>query len=258
MKHKLRRIDSNNGRAYAYQDNDGTVTFLPSVTTVISLKPSTYLDTLEKELGKETLQEIGHKAALRGTAMHNFIENYLMCIKQKGDKDSCLLYTQRKTTDGLLSNMEKKHIDEGRSLFYNMYHEGIFDRIKKIIFTEQFLYSLKYLFAGAADLAYISHDNRIIITDFKSASMEKDGEVIDKYKCQISAYCIAFEEMNNKKVHGGEIWLSHPDGIQIIEISSDEIEEKKIEFLKLCETFHELWDTKPFKELLYKILKLDI
>jgi hypothetical protein len=128
----------------------------------------------------------------------------------------------------------------------------MFDRIKKVIYTEQFLYSTKYLFAGTVDLTYINVDNCIIITDFKSASREREGEVIEKYKCQIAAYTLAFEEMYNKEVFGGEIWLSHPDGLQIIDISKDDLNLKKIEFIKLCETYHSMWDTKPFEELLYK------
>lgn len=249
---KLRRIDSPHGRAYALQKENTEIVFLPSVTTILSLMPSTHLAELEKEIGKDALKEIGEKAALRGTAMHEFIENYLICIKQKGNPDTCLLYTQRKSTDNLLYNMEKDRINEGRSLFYNLYHSDIFNRIKRIIYTEQFLYSVKYLFAGTVDLTYVNTNNHIIITDFKSASRERDGEVLEKYKCQIAAYAIAFEEMYNKPIKGGEIWLSHPDGLQIVDISHEELETKKIEFIKLCEVYHSMWDTEPFKELFYK------
>ena len=77
MKKKLQRIDTNHGRAYALHC-EGEVKFLPSVTTILSLKSSAYLADLEQKIGKEELQEISHKAALRGTAMHSFLENYLI------------------------------------------------------------------------------------------------------------------------------------------------------------------------------------
>lgn len=250
MKKKLQRIDTNHGRAYALHC-EGEVKFLPSVTTILSLKSSAYLADLEQKIGKEELQEISHKAALRGTAMHSFLENYLICMKKKGDKDSCLLYTQRKSTDNLLNEMELERVAAGRSLFYNVYHSGILERIKKVLFTEQFLYSTRHLFAGTTDLGFLDMDNLIVVTDFKSASSPRVRDIIDKFKCQVAAYTIAFEEMYDKKVDRGEIWISHNDGLQIEEVKGQEMEDRKAEFLSLCNTFHSMWDTSPF-ETAYK------
>ena len=139
---KLKRLDTEKGRAYVLEEN-GTISFMPSVTSILSLKSSSYLKDLEEKIGKEELLGISQKAALRGTAMHAFLENYLICIQKKGDRDSCLLYTQRKSTDMLLHEMEKESIAAGRSLFYNVFHSGILEKIKKVVFTEQFLYSKK-------------------------------------------------------------------------------------------------------------------
>lgn len=252
-KKNLQRIDTEFGRAYALFDEDGSVKFLPSVTTVLSLKSSPYLKDLEEKIGKEDLQKIADKAALRGTAMHKFLENYLVCMKHKGDPETCLLYTQRKSTDSLLYEMEKEFVDKGRSLFYNIYHDGILDRINKVIFTEQFLYSETNLFAGTTDFGFHDNQKYIVISDFKSASSPRTSDVIDKYKCQAAAYCIAFEEMYNKPVHRGEVWISHPDGLQIEEVKGDEMEEKKKEFLDLCKAYHSMWDTKPFENFLKNI-----
>lgn len=246
-KNKLKRLDTNRGRAYVLEEN-GKISFLPSVTSILSLKSSQYLVDLEEKIGKEELQEISHRAALRGTAMHSFLENYLICLQKKGDKNSCLLYTQRKSTDLLLNEMEKERVADGRSLFYNIYHSGILDKIKKVIFTEQFLYSKKYLFAGTTDFGFIDTGNLIIIVDFKSASSLRTKEIIDKYKCQVAAYIIAFEELSGKKVGRGEIWISHKDGLQIETFNGEELEEKKKEFLELCETYHSMWDISPFEE----------
>ena len=246
----LQRIDTPSGRAYALMQEGEKPLFLPSVTTVLSLKHSNYLTELKEKIGEKDLQRISEKAAKRGTAMHLFLENYMICMKQKGDSDSCLLYTQRKSTDALLHDMDKERVDIGRSLFYNVYHSGIFDKIKKVIFTEKFLHSEKFLFAGTTDFGFLDTENYIVITDFKSASSPRDEETIDKYKCQVAAYAIAFEEMFQKPVQRGEVWISHPDGMQCIEVAGEEMEEKKKEFVELCVAYHSMWDTKPFEDFL--------
>lgn len=244
----LQRIDTPSGRAYALIRENNKPLFLPSVTSILSLKPSTYLKDLEAKIGKEDLQRISERAAKRGTAMHLFLENYMICMQKKGDPESCLLYTQRKSTDTLLFEMDKDRVDTGRSLFYNVYHSGLFDKIKKVIFTEKFLHSVKFLFAGTADFGFLDIEDYIVMTDFKSASSPRDEDTIDKYKCQAAAYTIAFEEMYKKPVQRGEIWISHPDGVQLIKVSGEELEEKKQEFIKLCELYHSMWDTKPFED----------
>jgi hypothetical protein len=246
----LQRIDTPSGRAYALLCENQKALFLPSVTSVLSLKHSSHLAELEEKIGKEDLQKISERAAKRGTAMHLFLENYMICMKQKGDSDSCLLYTQRKSTDALLHEMDKDRVDVGRSLFYNVYHSGLFDKIKKVIFTEKFLHSERFLFAGTTDFGFLDIDDYIVITDFKSASTPRDEETIDKYKCQVAAYAIAFEEMYQKPVHRGEVWISHTDGIQCIEVLGEEMEEKKKEFISLCDSYHSMWDTKPFEDYL--------
>lgn len=246
-KKSLRRIDTPSGRAYALE-SDEKVKFLPSVTSILSLKSSSYLADLEEKMTKEDLQRISSRAALRGTAMHKFLENYLVCLKRKGDSDSCLLYTQRKSTDSLLEEMDKERVDVGRSLFYNVFHSGIFDRIKKVIFTEQFLHSELNLFAGTTDFGYQDMENRIVICDFKSASSIRPQDLVEKHKLQTAAYAIAFEEMFNKKVHRGEIWISHPDGLQLEEVSGEEMVQKKEEFIDLCTTYHSMWNTEPFEQ----------
>lgn len=250
MKKVLQRIDTPHGRAYALLRENDSALFMPSVTSILSLKSSSYLAELEQKIGKEDLQRIGDRAAKRGTAMHLFLENYMICIGKKGDPDSCLLYTQRKSTDTLLNEMDKDRVDNGRSLFYNLYHSGIFDKIKKVIFTEKFLHSEKFLFAGTTDFGFLDTRDYIVITDFKSASSPRDEDTIDKYKYQVAAYAIAFEEMYNKPVQRGEIWISYNDGLQIIEVTGNEMELKKVEFLALCETYHSMWDVKPFEDYL--------
>jgi hypothetical protein len=135
-------------------------------------------------------------------------------------------------------------------LFYNIYHSGVLEKIKKVIFTEKFLYSETNLFAGTTDFGFLDEKKYIVIADFKSASSPRTDDVIDKYKCQAAAYSIAFEEMYNKPVQRGEIWISHPDGLQSVEVSGEEMEFKKQEFIDLCKSYHLMWDVSPFVEFM--------
>lgn len=246
-KNILKRIDLPVGRAYVLQKPDENL-FFPSVTSILSLKDSTYLKDLEANIGKEQLQKLSDMGALRGTAMHKFLENYFICMKVKENPDTCLLYTQRKSTDSLLFEMEKERVNIGRKLFYNVYHSGLLNSIKKILFTEKFLYSEKYKFAGTTDFGFLDYKNYIVITDFKSASTPRSEDTISKYRVQAAAYAIAFEEMYNKPVNRGEIWISHNDGVQQIIVEGDEMEESKKEFIKLTEAYHSMWDVSPFEE----------
>lgn len=238
---KIKRLDTPWGRAYIL--GEGTeVKFLPSVTTVLSLVSSDYLKNLEESIGKEELAKISGRAMLRGTAMHKFLENYIICLRKSGDHEKSLMYTQRKSTDELLNEMEKTSVDTGRKLFYNIYHEGLLRHVKKVLLTEGFLYSRKHLFAGTTDFSFADLINKIVIADFKSASSPRGEETINKYKIQGGAYTIAFEENYNRKVDRVEIWISHPDGIQKITVGGKELEEKKEEFLDYCQKYHEMWE----------------
>jgi len=237
---KIKRLDTQWGRAYVLGEGEDAK-FLPSVTTVLSLYSSSYLADLEEKIGKEDLQKISDRAALRGTAMHKFLENFVICLQKCGDQEKSLLYTQRKSTDELLNVMEKKSIDIGRSLFYNLYHAGMFNDVKKVLLKEGFLYSEKYLFAGATDFSFLDNDNLIAIIDFKSASSPRGDDTIKKYKLQGGAYAIAFEENYGKYVDRVEIWISHNDGIQKIVIKENDLESNKLEFLTYCSKYHEMW-----------------
>lgn len=247
---KLKRLDTPWGRAYVLGEEEPS--FLPSVTTILSLVKSTKLKEIEDSIGKERLAEISEKAALRGTAMHKFLENYVICLRNGGDTEKCLLYTQRKSTDELLNEIDKPLVDIGRSLFYNIYHERKFDNVKKILLSEGFLYSEKYLFAGTTDYAYLDKDNKVSIVDFKSASGPRDEETVSKYELQGGAYSIAFEEIYKKKVSRIEIWISYSDGVQNVIVEGERLEQKKKEFIYYCQKYHEMWESDKIRNFYFE------
>lgn len=243
---KLKRLDTPWGRAYVMGEGSDAK-FLPSVTTILSLVSSSYLVDLEEKIGKEELKNISERAARRGTCMHKFLENFVICLRKSGDLEKSLLYTQRKSTDELLSEFEKATVDSGRALFYNIYHEGLFKDVKKVFLSEGFLYSEKHLFAGATDFSFADYLSKIVITDFKSASSPRGEEVIKKYKLQGGAYSIAFEEMYKKPVDRIEIWISHPDGVQREIIGGKDLLHSKTEFLEYAAQFRSMWEEEKIR-----------
>jgi len=245
---KVKRIDTPYGRAYAYGVGPDAI-LMPSVTTILSSEPSQYLEDLEAKIGKEELKKISERAAFRGTAMHRFLENYFICRQHGKDSDSSLLYTQKKTPLDLRKDgLAEDRISWGRDLFYNFIHGGVFDRIKEVIFTEQFMWSLKHLFAGTADFGFIHTSDDEVIADFKSASGHRGEDVVKKYKKQGAAYCIAYEEINNKPIKNFQIWISSPEGMQIEILEGEELEYMKQEFLNLCQKFHTSWDVETIRK----------
>jgi hypothetical protein len=249
---KVRRFETPHGRVYVYEGGEEPI-FMPSVTTILSFEPSQYLQDLEDKIGKEQLQVIGERAAGRGTAMHRFLENYMICLKNGGNGDSCLLYTQKKTPSDLREDlMPEDRISYGRDLFYNFVHENTFDDIQKVIFTEKFLWSLEHLYAGTADFGYLNQNNKRIITDFKSASGLRGIDVVNKYKKQGAAYALSFEEIYKKPIDEVQVWISHPNGLQMEILAGDEMIQKKKEFVELSKDFHSQWEVQPFVDYYYE------
>ena len=178
----------------------------------------------------------------------------MICLKNGGRPDTCILYTQKKSLQDLRDeNMYEDRISFGRDLFYNFMHEGIFDKIKKVLFTEKFLWSLDNLFAGTTDFGFSDHEGNIILVDFKSASGIRGEEIVNKYKKQLAAYTISFEELHKRKVKEAQVWISHKNGVQIEILKDSELDEKKNEFIQLSKDFHSQWNVDPFKEYYMEI-----
>lgn len=243
----IRRVDTPFGRVYAHGKGIDAI-LMPSVTTILAAEPSLYLNDLEKKIGKEELDKLGRRGAARGSAMHKFLENYFICMKHGGSEDKCLLYTQKKTPPELLEEgLEEERIVYGRNLFYNFLSEGVFDQIKRVLYTEKFVWSLTHLFAGTSDFVFENLELEDVISDFKSASGNRGDEVINKYKKQTGAYAIAYEEIHGRIVKNTQIWISSPEGMQLAKVEGDELLHYKNEFIKSAKEFHKNWNYEPIK-----------
>jgi hypothetical protein len=256
---KLQRLDTEVGRYYYHTSGnnptvaDGTFFIVPSVTTILGQIVSQKLEDLRQTIGEEELNKIGKRATRRGTAMHSFLENYFICLQKSNNPDKSLLYTQKKTPLDLRNDdIPEDSIIEGRNLFYNYYYEGQLGRISKVYSTEQFVWSVKYRYAGTLDFCFVDQSNRLIIADFKSANGIKDEETIHKYFLQLAAYTIAFEELFNRKISHTELWISNRHGMQERILSGSELTNYKEEYIQWVEKFHQKWSPEEIISTYYK------
>ena len=247
---KIKRVDTPHGRVYMIKDGE-EIRLYPSVTTVLSSEAAPWLDKLAADIGAEELAKISQRAANRGTVMHNYLENYLICMGYRGKGDECLLYAQKKTAKEVAGKFDEKTIEIGRNLFYNMLESDLFNKMKKPLFAEKFLWSHEHLFAGTADFGYADEiPDGDILGDFKSANSPRNDEQVTKYKKQLGAYTLAYEERTGRKVKRAEVWISYPEGIQAIILEGAELEKAKADFMKLCENYHKNWNKIPIIEYL--------
>jgi hypothetical protein len=247
---QIKRVDTPHGRVYVVKTSDGLKIY-PSVTTVLSSEQSPWLEKLATDIGEAELARISSRGMNRGTVMHTFLENYLVCLGYQDDPEKCLLYTQKKTAKELSTRYDEETVSFGRSLFYNMISSELFERMKKPLFSEKFLWSHEQMFAGTADFGYEDSLGRgDVIGDFKSASGIRTPEQVEKYCKQIGAYSIAYEEITGRSVHRGEVWISFQDGIQLVSLEGHTLKEYREKFTVLCENYHASWDKKPIYEYL--------
>ena len=164
---------------------------LPSVTTILSATQSAEkiasLAKWKERVGSIEADKIRDSAALRGTAMHAFLEDYLM------GKDRVDL-----TPVGQAARIMGQRIVD----------RGLAD-LNEIWGSEVTLY-YPGLYAGATDLAGI-YDSAESIIDFKQSNKPKRKEWISDYFIQLAAYAMAHNYVYNTKITQGVILMCTKD-----------------------------------------------
>jgi len=164
---------------------------LPSVTTILSATQSAEkIESLAKwkeRVGDVEADKIRDNAAIRGTAMHAFLEDYLI------GKDRVDL-----TPVGQAARIMGQRIVD----------RGLAD-LNEIWGSEVTLY-YPGLYAGATDLAGIYNSAESII-DFKQSNKPKRKEWISDYFIQLAAYAMAHNYVYNTKITQGVILMCTKD-----------------------------------------------
>ena len=162
---QLQRIDSPTGRVYA------TPTGLkyPSVTAVTGMLDKDGFFEWRARVGEEEANKISRQATLRGTRIHQAIEDYLKT-------------GQHKLTLPLDLEVFKQFKKEFE------YH------LQMPYALEASMYSRSLLIAGTCDMI-ARWDGEFSIVDFKTSRSEKEEADIDNYFIQTTAYSLMLEEM---------------------------------------------------------------
>ena len=192
---------------------------LPSVTTIISATQSEEkrqsLANWKARLGATAADRVRDIAALRGTAMHTYLEAY---VRGTGHKDLTSVGREAEP-------MAKKIINQGLS------------GLEEIWGSEVVLY-YPDLYAGATDVVGI-YNSRESIIDFKQTNKPKRREWIDDYFIQLGAYAMAHNYVYGTKIQQGVILMCSKDKFfQRFEVSDKEFVNYQHAFLKKVDEYY--------------------
>ena len=194
---------------------------LPSVTTILSATQSEEkkksLADWRARMGAQSADRVRDIAAMRGTAMHKFLECY---IDGSGHKDLTSVGKEAEP-------MAKKIIESGLGDLGEVWGQEV---------------TLYYpgLYAGATDIVGI-YDGKPAIIDFKQTNKPKKREWIDDYFCQLGAYCMAHNYIYGTKIQSGVILMCSKDLLfQKFEVEGKEFVKYQHDFLRRVDQYYSI------------------
>ena len=192
---------------------------LPSVTTVLGrTQPKEKQESLERwrnRVGLREAQKITRDAAIRGTAMHKYLEDLIL-----GQRSLDL------TPLGVEATRMAEIIVE----------RGLND-CSEIYGIEATLY-YPNLYAGSVDLV-AKYKDKVSIIDFKQTNKPKQREWIGDYFLQMAAYGMAHDAVYGTSIEQGVIMMCSKDGYyQQFMIEGDEFRQAKHKFLGRLDEFY--------------------
>ena len=192
---------------------------LPSVTTILkATEPEDKKESLARwkaKVGNVEADRIKNTAALRGTAMHTYLEHYV-----KGGNVLDLTDLGREASSMGQTIVEKglPDMEEVWGVECTLYYPG--------------------LYAGQTDMCGI-YQGRESIIDFKQSNKPKRPEWIDDYKLQLVAYAMAHDQIYGTSIEQGVILMCTPDNFfQRFIVNGGEFREWKWEWLRRIDTYY--------------------
>ena len=177
-KTKGRRIDG-----HRFYEIDGKN--YPSITTVLNIRKKEGLTKWRESVGEGAANWEMARAARRGTATHNLIEQYL-----KSETPS-----ERSVLPLGLFKLLKPYVDQ----------------INNIHLLEAIMYSHKLTVAGQVDCV-AEYNGKLSVIDFKTANKERIDSWNESYYLQCTAYAIMYEELFGKQIDQIVILQAGEDG----------------------------------------------
>lgn len=183
--HSIEAVTTESGRRYKIPNGD----MYESVTTALGNQPGKKEGLMEwrRRVGDAEANRISRKAAGRGTAVHQIIEDYL-------------------------NNLEdpiKDKMPDAVVMFKQL--QPILDKsISKVYMQEAPLWSYKYRLAGRVDCV-ADIKGKLTVVDFKTSMKPKKKEWVIDYFLQTAAYSHMIEEMYGETVDQTVIFIAVED-----------------------------------------------
>ena len=202
---------------------------LPSVTTILSATQSSEkkkkLEEWKKRVGTQQADRIRDVSAMRGTAMHTYLEGYIL-----GENHLDLTSIGR----------------EAERMANVVIEKGLGD-LGEVWGSEVTLY-YPGLYAGATDVVGM-YDGREAIIDFKQTNKPKQREWIDDYFTQLAAYAMAHNQVYDTKIQSGIILMCSKDCFfQKFEVHDDEFQGYMHQFLRRVDEYYKIVPNVPEKK----------
>jgi len=183
--HSIEAVTTDSGRRYKIPNGD----MYESVTTALGNQPGKKESLMEwrRRVGEAEANRISRKAAGRGTAVHQIIEDYL-------------------------NNLEdpiKDKMPDAVVMFKQL--QPILDKsISKVYMQEAPLWSYKYRLAGRVDCV-ADIKGKLSVVDFKTSMKPKKREWVTDYFLQTAAYSHMIGEMYGDTVEQTVIFIAVED-----------------------------------------------
>ena len=166
------RIEDHGTRLY---DVNGSR--LPSVTTILgATKDKQFLKDWKAKVGEQEAERIKNLSSTRGTAMHKFLEHYILGT---GYDDLTEIGQKAKAMADKVIEIGLAPIEEYYGSEVTLYYPG--------------------LYAGSTDLVCI-HNGKDTVVDFKQSNRPKKEEWIEDYFMQIAAYAMAHDYVHKSNI----------------------------------------------------------
>ena len=192
---------------------------LPSVTTILSQTQSEEkrksLADWQARMGQQNADRIRDISAMRGTAMHTYLEGY---IKDVRHLDLTALGKEAGRMADVVIRSGLRDLGEVWGTEVTLYYPG--------------------LYAGQTDVVGV-YDGQPAIIDFKQTNKPKRREWITDYFEQLGAYCMAHNYVYGTKIQSGIILMCSKDCLfQKFEVSGREFVRHQHSFLKKIDQFY--------------------
>lgn len=199
----------------------GTNEKLPSVTTILSAtQPEEKRKKLEEwkaRVGTQAADRIRDVSAMRGTAMHTYLEGY---IEGKNHLDLTAIGQEAKRMSDVVIEQGLRDLGEVWGSEVTLYYPG--------------------LYAGATDLVG-TYNGRPAIIDFKQTNKPKQREWIEDYFIQLAAYAMAHNYVYGTKIQSGIILMCSKDCFfQKFEVHDQEFQGYMHKFLQRVDQYYKI------------------